>query len=148
MRILEREKVSFVFHEYDPEITDGVSVAKALLQEEKKVFKTLVTEDGKRGYFVFVIPVAQTLDLKKAARASGQKSLSMLKQKELFTLTGYIHGGCSPVGMKKLFPTYIDISAQGREKICVSAGRVGAQVELSPTELASLVNAEFAELTL
>lgn len=146
MRILEREKIPFVFHEYDSEITDGVGVAKILNQDEAKVFKTLVTEAAGRGYFVFVIPVAETLDLKKAAKAAGQKSLSMLKQKELFPLTGYIHGGCSPIGMKKLFPTFIHESAETLETICVSAGRVGCQAELSPGKLASLVKASFNDL--
>lgn len=147
LRILEREKIPFVFHEYNPEITDGVSVAKLLGQEESRVFKTLVTEGRNKSCFVFVIPVAETLDLKKAAKAAGQKSLSMLKQKELFPLTGYIHGGCSPIGMKKLFPTYIHNSAKEHETICVSAGKVGCQAELPPEKLCALVGASFADLT-
>lgn len=147
MRILEREGIPFTFHQYDPDTTDGVKVAELLGQNDEKVFKTLVTENGKKGYYVFVIPVAEKLDLKKAAKASGEKSLCMLKQKDLLPLTGYIHGGCSPVGMKKLFPTYIHESAIGQETICVSAGRVGCQVEVSPEELKELVSAQWADIT-
>lgn len=147
MRILEREKISFVSHEYDPSVTDGAKVAETLGQDPKKVFKTLVTEAAGPLYFVFVIPVGETLDLKKAARAAGQKSLSMLKQKDLFPLTGYVHGGCSPVGMKKLFPTFIHESAAELDLFCVSAGKVGCQAELSPADIARITRAKFADLT-
>ena len=147
MRILDQKKIGYTPRSFDPKVTQGVSVAELLGEEAEKVFKTLVTVSDKGAHFVFVIPVAENLDLKKAAKAVGAKSVSMLKQKELFPLTGYVHGGCSPVGMKKLFTTVIDTSAQQRETMCVSAGRVGTQVELAPQELANLVRASFCELT-
>ena len=123
MRILERNKVSYEHYEYDAEETDGVKVASLVQQNAERVFKTLVTVSAKGNNYVFVIPVGETLDLKKAAAAVGEKSVAMIKQKELLSLTGYIHGGCSPVGMKKLFPTMIHESAQSFENICVSAGQ-------------------------
>lgn len=147
MRILEREKVPFVSHEYDPSVTDGTKVAEILGQDPRKVFKTLVTEAAGPHYFVFVIPVGETLDLKKAAITAEQKSLSMLKQKNLFSLTGYVHGGCSPVGMKKLFPTFIHESAAELDLFCISAGRVGCQTELSPLDIVRVTGAKFADLT-
>ena len=110
------------------------------------VFKTLVTVSGKKVNYVFVIPVAESLDLKAAARAVGEKSVEMIKQKELLPLTGYIHGGCSPVGMKKHFRTVIHESAQNLDTIFVSAGRVGNQVEVEPKSLAKLVGADFADI--
>ena len=116
-------------------------------QDERRVFKTLVTEAPGGLHYVFVIPVAETLDLKAAARAAGVKSVSMIKQKELLPLTGYVHGGCSPVGMKKPYPTYIDRSAEGLDTFCVSAGKVGYQIELAPASLAELIGASFADLT-
>ncbi len=147
MRTLEQKKITYIPHSYDPQVTEGVSVAELLGEDAEKVFKTLVTVSDKKAYFVFVIPVAESLDLKKAAKAVGAKSVAMLKQKELLPLTGYVHGGCSPVGMKKQFRTVIDESAAEMETICVSAGRVGAQVELDPRELAKLIRAEFCGLT-
>ena len=147
MRALDTARIEYTAHEYDNTVTEGTQVAALLGQEEAKVFKTLVTEAPGGLHFVFVIPVAKTLDLKAAARAAGVKSVSMIKQKELLPLTGYIHGGCSPVGMKKPFPTFIDSSAEALDKFCVSAGRVGRQVELSPSDLAGLVGAKFAHLT-
>ncbi|MBQ7671267.1 MAG: Cys-tRNA(Pro) deacylase [Clostridia bacterium] len=147
MRLLDAAKIDYIPHEYDPSVTDGVTIAKILGENEEKVFKTLVTEAPGGLHFVFVIPVAETLDLKAAARAAGVKSISMIKQKELLPLTGYIHGGCSPVGMKKPFPTFFDVSAEGREAFCVSAGKVGCQIETSPLALAAFVGAKFAGLT-
>ena len=147
MRILDSSGVEYTAHEYDNTVTEGVSVAALLGQDVSTVFKTLVTEAPGGLRFVFVIPVAKTLDLKAAAKAAGVKSVSMIKQKDLLPLTGYIHGGCSPVGMKKPFPTFIDESAKELEKFCVSAGKVGHQVELSPAMLADLINARFAPLT-
>ena len=111
MRVLDKEKIAYEPFSYSPELTEGVKIAEVLGEDPACVFKTLVTESGDREHFVFVIPVAETLDLKAAARAVGAKSVSMLKQKELLPLTGYIHGGCSPVGMKKKFKTVIDESA-------------------------------------
>ena len=148
MRTLEREGVSYEHFEYDPTETDGQKVAALLGQDENTVFKTLVTEAPGRRFYVFVIPVSGTLDLKKAASAAGEKSLSMLKQKDLLPLTGYVHGGCSPVGMKKLFPTFIHSSALSLDAFCVSAGRLGNQLRLSPARLAELTGARFADLLL
>ena len=148
MRVLEQKKLSYTPHSYDPEISgiDGVSVAKALGQDPAAVFKTLVAKGASGGYYVFDIPVAETLDLKKAAKAVGEKSLAMLPQKELLPLTGYVHGGCSPVGMKKRFPTVFDESCLAFETIFVSAGKVGFQVELAPRDLLALTAAATAGL--
>ena len=146
MRTLEAAKIPYIHHEYDPEITEGVSVASLMGQDERKVFKTLVTVSAKNINYVFVVPVAETLDLKKAAKCVGEKSVAMIKQKELLPLTGYIHGGCSPVGMKKLFRTVIHETAKEFETFCVSAGKRGNQMEVSPKALAELVKAEFADI--
>ena len=148
MRILEREGVSYLVHTYSPETgIDGVSVARALGQDPQAVFKTLVTQGKSRAMFVFVIPVAATLNLKRAAAACGEKAIEMLPQKLLLPYTGYIHGGCSPVGMKKALPTFIDETAQLFDTICVSAGKIGAQVELAPDDLCRLTGALYAPLT-
>ena len=147
MRLLDAAKIEYIPHEYDPSVTDGVTIANILGESEEKVFKTLVTEAPGGLHFVFVIPVGSTLDLKAAAKAAGVKSVSMIRQKELLPLTGYIHGGCSPVGMKKPFPTFFDVSAEGLGTFCVSAGKVGYQIETSPSALAARVGAKFAELT-
>lgn len=147
MRILDQKKIEYKHYQYDPDETEGVKVAALIGQDEKQVFKTLVTVSAKKQNYVFVIPVAETLDLKAAAKAVGEKSVAMIKQKELLPLTGYIHGGCSPVGMKKQFRTFIDITAQQYDTIFVSAGQVGNQIEVSPKALADLVRAEFAALT-
>lgn len=147
MRILDSKKIAYKHYQYDPDETEGVKVAALMGQDEKQVFKTLVTVSAKKQNYVFVIPVAETLDLKAAAKAVGEKSVAMIKQKELLPLTGYIHGGCSPVGMKKQFKTLIDITAQQYDTIFVSAGQVGNQIEVSPKALADLVRAEFADLT-
>lgn len=146
MRTLERAKIEYKHYEYDPEVTDGVCVAALMGQDENKVFKTLVTVSQKGVNYVFVVPVGKTLDLKKAAKCVGEKSVAMLKQKELLPLTGYVHGGCSPVGMKKLFKTVIHETAKELETVCVSAGRKGNQIEISPLSLARLINAEFCDI--
>ena len=148
MRILEKEGVVHRVHFYDPQQgIDGVSVARQLGQDPQAVFKTLVTQGKSRAFYVFVIPVSETLNLKRAAQACGEKSIEMIPQKILLPTTGYIHGGCSPVGMKKAFPTFIDDTAQLFDTICVSAGKIGVQAELSPLDLAELTNAQFAALT-
>ena len=136
MRILDRAKIPYESFSYSETLTEGVLIAGALGQDSRKVFKTLVTEAGDGQHYVFVIPVAETLDLKAAARAAG-----------LLPLTGYIHGGCSPVGMKKPFKTVIDSSALNLEEFCVSAGKVGYQVKLSPKALAEFIGAGFADIT-
>ena len=137
MRLLDAAHIDYVPHEYDNSVTDGETVARLVGIPAERVFKTLVTEGGERRNFVFVVPVGKTLDLKAAARAAGVKSVAMIPQKKLLPLTGYIHGGCSPIGMKKPFPTFIDASAEGFDAIVVSAGKVGHQVELSPRALAA-----------
>jgi Cys-tRNA(Pro)/Cys-tRNA(Cys) deacylase len=146
MRILDQKKIPYTPHTYDPSIVEGVSVAQALGQKEERVFKTLVTVANTGAFFVFVVPVAESLDLKKAAKAAQVKSIAMIKQKELLPLTGYIHGGCSPVGMKKQFKTFIHESALNGDSIYVSAGRVGFQAELDPKKLAELIGAVFTDL--
>ena len=147
MRTLEQKKIPYTPHTYDPNgPIDGVSVAQALGQDPACVFKTLVTRGASGGYYVFDIPVAENLDLKKAARAVGEKSVAMLPQKELLPLTGYVHGGCSPVGMKKQFPTVFHETALLYGTICVSAGKIGHQVEVKPADLMGLVRAETADI--
>ena len=154
MRLLTAANLAFGTRSYDPAITDGMLVAQALGENPEQVFKTLVTEaDGGVGtgghgsvHFVFVVPVNCSLDLKKAARAAGVKSIQMIKQKELLPLTEYIHGGCSPIGMKKPFKTFIEESATLYESIFVSAGQVGHQIEIDPQVLKEYVGADFADL--
>ncbi|MBQ0083242.1 MAG: Cys-tRNA(Pro) deacylase [Clostridiales bacterium] len=146
MRILDQKKIPYTPYEYSGEITEGVVIAATLGEPKERVFKTLVTVSNTSQNFVFCIPVAETLDLKKAAKTVGVKSISMIKQKELLPLTGYIHGGCSPVGMKKAFRTVIHRSAAEFETFFVSAGKVGYQIQVSPEKLAKLVRAEFADI--
>ena len=149
MRILESEGIAYTVHTYDTEDgkIDAVSVAEKCGEDKEQVFKTLVTKGNDGNHHVFVIPADQKLDLKKAASAAGVKSVEMIAQKELFPLTGYVHGGCSPVGMKKLFPTVIDETAVLFDTICVSAGKVGMQAEVNPQDLVTLVHGSFADLT-
>ena len=148
MRILDQKKVPYKHYCYaDTAAVSGVEVASVLGQDPAQVFKTLVTEAGKGGHYVFVIPVAEELDLKKAAKAVGEKSIAMLKAKELLPLTGYIHGGCSPIGMKKQFVTVIDESAAQFETIIFSAGKIGYQVEVRPDDLAKVIRFSFADIT-
>lgn len=148
MRILEREGIEHSIHTYSPETgIDGVSVARALGQDPQAVFKTLVTQGKSRALYVFVIPVAQTLSLRRASAVCGEKAVCMLPQKLLLPSTGYVHGGCSPVGMKKPLPTFIDETAQLFDTICVSAGKIGAQIELAPDDLLRLTGAAYAALT-
>ena len=147
MRTLEQKKIGYTAHAYDSDgPIDGVSVAQTLGQAPERVFKTLVTRGASGGYYVFDIPVAENLDLKKAAKAVGEKSVAMLPQKELLGLTGYVHGGCSPVGMKKQFPTVFHETAVLYDTICVSAGRIGAQVECRPDDLIGLLRADTADI--
>lgn len=146
MRILDKEKVSYEVLEYDSSITNGELVAESLNENKEHVFKTLVTEANNKEHFVFVVPVAETLDLKKGAKIAGVKSVEMLKQKDLLPLTGYIHGGCSPVGMKKPFKTFVHESAKELDKIYVSAGKVGMQIKINPNDLKVVVGFDFADL--
>ena len=147
MRVLDSLKIEYKSHTYEPDPTKtGVEIAEILGEESDLVFKTLVTRGRSGGYYVFVIPVAEELDLKKAAAAAGEKSVAMIKQKELLPLTGYIHGGCSPIGMKKVFPTFVHRTAEEYNRMFVSAGKVGYQIELNPKDLAKAVKISFAEL--
>lgn len=147
MRLLDAKSIPYEAREYDPEITSGPLVAAALGEDPDTVFKTLVTEGPKKEHFVFVIPVNAELDLKKAAKVARVKSIAMIPQKELLPLTGYIHGGCSPFGMKKPFPTFLDETAELFPNIFVSAGRRGYQVGISPSDIISQIGASFADLT-
>ena len=147
MRLLDAKSIPYEAREYDPEITSGPLVAAALGEDPDTVFKTLVTEGPKKDHFVFVIPVNAELDLKKAAKVARVKSIAMIPQKELLPLTGYIHGGCSPFGMKKPFPTFLDETAELFPSIFVSAGRRGYQVGISPSDIVSQIGASFADLT-
>jgi len=147
LRLLDAAGVKYTTHIYDENATDGQEVARLLGQTPDTVFKTLVTAGASRKYYVFVVPVNCTLHLKKAAQAAGEKSIAMIPQKELLGLTGYIHGGCSPVGMKKLFPTFLHETAQLFDTICVSAGRRGLQMELSPDILLQTIGGSYADLT-
>ena len=149
MRVLEQKGIPFTPHTYPHEdgvAVDGVTVARSMGQDPECVFKTLVTRGASGGYYVFDIPAAENLDLKKAARAVGEKSVAMLPQKELLPLTGYVHGGCSPVGMKKLFPTVFHSSVENLPTVIVSAGKIGYQVEVKPADLMGLVRAETADI--
>ncbi len=148
MRILDQKKVNYKSYCYaDTAAVSGTEVAKILGQNPEQVFKTLVTVSGNGSHYVFVIPVAEELDLKKAAKAVGEKSIAMLKAKELLPLTGYIHGGCSPIGMKKFFRTVIDETAQLFDTIIFSAGKIGYQVEVSPEALQNVIPFTFADIT-
>jgi Cys-tRNA(Pro)/Cys-tRNA(Cys) deacylase len=148
MRLLEQAKVPFEGHEYDETIIDGVSVASALNEEADRVFKTLIARSDKGSLFAFEVPVAAELDLKKAAKAVGAKSIEMIHLKELLPLTGYIHGGCSPIGLKKPYPVFIDETAQLWDTIFVSGGKRGYQIEIKPADLASFCQATFVPLTI
>ena len=147
MRILDQKKIKYESHSYKPDATmSGEEIALILGEDPENVFKTLVTQGKSGAYYVFVVPVKAELDLKKAAKTSGEKSINMIKQKELLPLTGYVHGGCSPIGMKKHFPTFIHETVSGLEKLFVSAGKVGFQVELSPADLIGLAGCTVADI--
>lgn len=148
MRILDKKKIKYNHFCYvETGETNGEKVAAILGQNPDCVFKTLVTVGKTGANYVFVIPVNRELDLKKAAKAVGEKSIVMLKSKELLPLTGYIHGGCSPIGMKKFFRTTLDVSAKDYQTIFFSAGRVGYQVEVEPDDLAKVIRYEYADIT-
>lgn len=147
MRLLDQKHAVYESHFYtDTGAVSGTEVAAVLGEDPQQVFKTLVTTGKSGQHYVFVIPVSNELDLKKAADAVGEKKIEMLKAKELLPLTGYVHGGCSPVGMKKLFPTVIDASSERHKTIMVSGGRIGCQVELALEELKKVVPFQTAEL--
>ena len=147
MRLLEQKGIPYTPHDYRASgAVGGTEVAAALGEDPARVFKTLVTVGASGGHYVFVIPVAEELDLKKAAKAVGEKSIAMLPQKELLPLTGYLHGGCSPIGMKKPFPTVLHQSAAEQESIYVSAGKVGFQAELAPADLQKMLPMRLADV--
>jgi len=146
MRLLDSKNITYKEHTYDPETTNGVEVAKSIGEDPDRVFKTLVTQNEKKEHFVFVIPVNGELDLKKAAKAVKTKSIELIPQKELLPLTGYIHGGCSPIGMKKPFVTKIDETATLFETIYVSGGRRGYQIEINPNDISTFVDTEYVDL--
>ena len=146
-RVLDAKKIAYKLHTYEPDASlSGEEIAGILGEDPDKVFKTLVTQGKSGGYYVFVVPVKGELDLKKAAKAAGEKSVSMIKQKELLPLTGYVHGGCSPIGMKKAFPTFIHETALRYDHIFVSAGKVGFQIELEPGDLTGVTGCGAADI--
>ena len=150
MRVLEQKKIPYTAHAYPHEegvAVDGVTVARSLGQDPEQVFKTLVARGASKNIYVFVIPMAENLDLKKAAKAVKEKSIEMVAVKEINGLTGYIRGGCSPVGMKKQYPTVFHETAEIVDSIMVSAGKIGLQVEAEPRALMELVGASTADLT-
>lgn len=147
MRLLDQAGIAYTPRYYNASLASGTEVAAALGQSAECVFKTLVAEANTGEHFVFVIPAPETLSLKKAAKAAGVKSIAMLPQKKLLPLTGYVHGGCSPVGMKKPFPTWIDETALLTDAFFCSAGRLGAQIGIDPEALAGYIGAQFADLT-
>ena len=149
LRLLSAAEIEFSVYTYEVEDgqIDARSMARKIGRSQDEVFKTLVAESPLHEHFVFVIPASGELDLKKAARVSGQKSIELIPQKQLFPLTGYIHGGCSPIGMKKPFPVFIDETAQLFDAIRVSGGRVGVSIEIAPDALLSYTGAKFVDLT-
>ncbi len=149
LRMLDNAGIAYTTHVYDTDdgMIDGVSVAKKVGEDPEQVFKTLVTRGDDGNHYVFVIPVAERLDLKACARSVGVKSVAMIPQKELFPLTGYVHGGCSPVGMKKKYTTVFDETIVLLDRIVVSAGRVGMQMVLDPEDLLRITDGKAAPLT-
>lgn len=148
MRLLEKKKIPYKCHRYEaPEALSGMEVAEILGQDPDRVFKTLVTASKSGPNYVFVIPVTRELDLKKAARAVGEKSVEMVKSRELLPLTGYVHGGCSPIGMKKFFRTTIDESVLDCKTFCFSGGKIGCQVEMTLFDLSKMIPCQTADLT-
>ena len=149
MRMLERAKVNYTAHEYSHEegqAVDGANVARLTGQDPARVFKTLVTQGADHNYYVFVVPVLAELDLKKAAKAAGVKSVAMIHVADINKVTGYIRGGCTAIGMKKQYVTRIDESAKTQEQIYVSGGKIGSQIRLTPEDLAKAAKAEFADI--
>lgn len=147
MRILEQKKIPYTMHDYtESGAIAGEDVARVLGENPDEVFKTLVTVGKSKQNYVFLVPVNKELNLKKAASAVGEKSIEMIKSKDLLGLTGYVHGGCSPIGMKKVFPTVVDISAENREKILFSGGKIGFQVELKTEDFKKIINFRFADI--
>ena len=147
MRVLDQKKIVYEAHTYEQDPTlSGEQIAQILGEEADRVFKTLVTVGRSGEHYVFVIPVKAELDLKKASKACGEKAVAMIKQKELLPLTGYVHGGCSPIGMKKPFRTFIHETAPNYDRVFVSAGKVGFQIEISPSDLIAVTGCDVADI--
>ncbi|MDU2199259.1 MAG: Cys-tRNA(Pro) deacylase [Peptostreptococcaceae bacterium] len=148
MRILDSHNINYKMHSYDSgkDHIDGVEVAKKIGRDVSEVYKTLVAQGASKEFYVYVIPVHENLDLKKAARAANEKNVEMIHVKDINKITGYIRGGCSPIGMKKQYKTFINESAENLSSIIVSAGKIGYQIEISPRDLLSLINFEFIDL--
>ena len=147
VRFLSQKKVVYNLYSYESSTAlSGTVVAEILNKDPKCVFKTLVTVSSTKHYYIFLVPVCKELDLKKAAKIVGEKSISMIKQSELYPLTGYVHGGCSPIGMKKSFPTYINESVKNCSTLVFSGGRIGLQVEVSLSELSKVLNYKTADI--
>ena len=147
MRMLDRMKIPYEAMTYEcGDFIDGIQIADKLGLPHEKVYKTLVTVGNSKNYFVFVLPIEGELDLKKAARSVGEKSVEMIHVKDITKITGYVRGGCSPLGMKKLFPTVIDESAKKFTEIYVSGGRIGLTLKMSPQDLADVTNAQLADI--
>lgn len=149
-RILDKEKIPYEMIQYETGdgLVDGVSVAVKIGHPAEQVYKTLVTAGASREHYVFVIPVAAELDLKAAAKAAGEKKVEMAPVKDIFQLTGYVRGGCSPIGMKKTFPTYLAQEAQAQKEIIVSAGKIGMQIKIAPDSLLAVTDGNYGELTI
>ena len=149
MRLLDQKKIPYstAQYDYDEQDLSGLHAAQAIGLAPERVFKTLVAKGERQGYLVFCIPVCCELDLKKAAKAAGDKKVDLIAMKELLQVTGYLRGGCSPIGMKKKFPTYLDASALDQQTIAVSAGIRGCQIVLSPQDLSSFVEMSISDLT-
>ncbi len=147
MRMLDQKKINYTSFDYtESGCISGVDVANYLEQDPNMVFKTLVTVGKSNNYYVFLVPVCKELDLKKAAKAVDEKNISMVKSKDLLALTGYIHGGCSPIGMKKAFKTTIDASAKAYDEIMFNGGKIGIQVKTSLSELSKIINFKLCEI--
>ena len=147
MRLLETKKIPYEAHTYEcDEFVDGIQIADMLGLPHEKVYKTLVTQGNSKNYFVFVIPIEAELDMKKAAKSVGEKSVAMLHVKDINAVTGYIRGGCTPLGMKKLYKTVIQESAKNFDEIIISGGRIGVQILLNPLDLANVIHAQFADI--
>ena len=148
MRLLEQKKIPYQMHDYTGSgAIAGEDVARVLGENPDEVFKTLVTVGKSKQNYVFIVPVNKELNLKKAASAVGEKSIEMIKSKDLLGLTGYVHGGCSPIGMKKQFPTVVHNTAEAMENILFSGGKIGVQVELKTEDFKKIINIKFADIT-
>ena len=148
MKILDQKKINYKIHDYvNSNLVDAVSVANFLNENPSKVFKTLVTVGKSKNHYVFLVPSNKTLDLKKASKVVDEKNIELIHQKELLPLTGYIHGGCSPIGMKKTFPTVIDSSAASFDTIFISGGKICYQIEINPNDLIPLIKGKLFDIS-